>query len=175
MARRWLDQLSEQWRRQLPKAPRSPDQLYDFEHVREAIAIVEKAIEHSRLEAEKAGGQSIEQAVANPYHSYIENPVFARLAVAMWRTEMTFPLILRRALFIAICSHTEHVLKRWCRFLHAEWKLQPSFDAFARTNKGQRKSTVHLLVLYLGRRGKAQARRLHELAGMGPNRRACRR
>ena len=47
----------------------------------------------------------------------------APMGAAMWNAEMTFPIILRRSIMIAISSHVEHVLRRWCELLHGEWSL----------------------------------------------------
>ncbi len=69
------------------------------------------------------------------------NPVFGPAGLALWEAEMTFPLILRRSLFIAICSHVEHVLRRWCHMLRGEWELARDLKAFPRTPP--RESNLH--------------------------------
>lgn len=63
--------------------------------------------------------------------------------------EITLPAILRRSLLIAIYSHVEHVLQRWCDGLHKEWSLARDFAAFKRTVPGSTKPKPTLYLLYL--------------------------
>lgn len=139
--------MSEEMLRNLPKPRFSPSLVFDFDHVRAAIALVEAAIEASREETERVGREALAKAAADPSHNFLKRPVFAPMGAAMWNVEMTFPLILRRSVFIAICSHVEHVLRRWCDFLHGEWKLPKDAKTYESENKGKR--SAHTLVRYL--------------------------
>jgi len=121
--------------------------VYDFDHVRVAIELAEGAIEAARVETERAARDAIAEAASDPNRSFVKKPALAPIAAAMWNVEMTFPLILRRSLFIAICSHVEHVLRRWCAFLHAEWKLPEDPKTYEEQNKGKR--SAHTLIRYL--------------------------
>jgi len=84
MTRTWLDEMSDDIVRSLPKPRFSPNLVFDFDHVRAAIALVEAAIEASREETERVGREALAKAVADPTHSFIKEPVFAPLGAAMW-------------------------------------------------------------------------------------------
>jgi hypothetical protein len=56
----------------------------------------------------------LQRATADPFHDFIKNPVFAPAGVEQFKANLTFPRILRSALFIAIYSHTEYLLLSWC-------------------------------------------------------------
>jgi hypothetical protein len=119
--------------------------------VEAAIAIVEDAVKASKVEVDEARQTALAKAVTDPNHSFTRQPVFAPMAAATWDVEMTFPLILRRSLFIAVCSHIEHVLHRWCDFLRAEWNLVLEPKAFAKKSKKKNKgeTTSKALMRYV--------------------------
>jgi hypothetical protein len=147
MPRSWLDEMTEEMARSLPKPRFCPNLIFDFDHVRAAIALVETGIEGLRQETQRTHHKALVNAAADPRHRFVKQPVFGPMAADMWNVDMTFPLILRRSVFIAICSHLEHVLRRWGDFLHGEWKLAQDVKTYEATGKGKR--TVHTLVRYL--------------------------
>ncbi len=109
----------------------SPDLIFDFDHVQAAIKIVEAAISEAQAAAQDAGTtRALEapskaaaaMAAGKPF-SFIEEGIFTGNASILWTVSETFPRILRGALFIAICSHVEHVLRQWCRWLRGEWGI----------------------------------------------------
>lgn len=121
----WLSTLIQEKLKRLRSRMTMPNLAFGFDDVRRAIDLVERGVEEHRREATTAGHRALHAAIANPNHSFMENPVFAPMASEMWYAEQTFPMILRRSLFIAICSHVEHVLKRWCKLLEQTWSLKP--------------------------------------------------
>lgn len=142
----WLDKLSKEMIARLPPRPFAPPVTFDFEDVRRAIELVEATIERNKTETAEASRAAAMKAAMDPSHSFIEKPVFAPMAAAFWEAEMTFPLILRRSLLIAISAHTEHVLRCWCRWLEAEWSLPRGVTEF---KKERRESDLHQNVRYL--------------------------
>jgi hypothetical protein len=142
----WLKTLTDEMLKRLPQRQFSPVLIFGFDDVSAAIEIVEKAIAESSAATEALSTAQAKKAAADPSHSYIENPVFAPMAAEFWKAEMTFPIILRRSLFIAICSHVEHVLRQWCDFLDAEWTLKQPFGSF---KKRGNESDLHHCVRYL--------------------------
>jgi hypothetical protein len=98
-------------------------------------------------ESEREGREAIAKAAADPRHDFIRDPVLAPMAAMMWNAEMTFPLILRRSVFIAICAYVEHLLRRWCAFLHVQWKLAEDPKTYEVNNEGKRGTQT--LVRYL--------------------------
>ena len=109
----------------------SPDLVFDFVHVQAAIKIVEAAISETQALAQDAATTRALEAPAKaaaamatgkPFN-FIEEGIFTGNAGILGNAYLTFPRILRGSLFIAICSHVEHVLRQWCRWLHREWSL----------------------------------------------------
>jgi hypothetical protein len=125
----------------------SPTLIFNFDHVRAAVAMIEGAIEKERAELRVAtsAARRATRAVQDPNHSFLEDPVMAPLAVAIFDSALTFPMILRRAMLIAIASHVEHVLRRWCAWLHEEWRIQRTEKEL--WQKGE--SDVHRCMRYL--------------------------
>ena len=131
----WLEKMLPQMiakaKQVFGQRPFAPELVFDFEHVQAAIKIVEAAIAETKVSATDFGQERVREAVARAgaaalkgeKFSFIEDGVFSGNAAALWTTHMTFPMILRRSLFIAICSHVEHTLRQWCRWLHREWGL----------------------------------------------------
>lgn len=117
-----------------------------FTDMRAAVALAEGAIEQGKRDAKARGDAALAKAVADPNHSSIESPVFAPMAQEFWKSEMTFPIFLRQAMFIAIHSHVEHLLLQWCHWLHEEWSLSQGIRA-GRKKRGN--STLLCYVLYL--------------------------
>lgn len=142
----WLDKLSKGLIARLPPQPFAPPVTFDFEHVRRAIELVEAAIERNKTQTTEASRAAAMKAAMDPSHSFIEKPVFAPMAAAFWEAEMTFPLILRRSILIAISAHTEHALRCWCRWLEAEWLLPRGLDSLSPQG---RESVLHRGVRYL--------------------------
>src|SRR5580698_810010 len=133
----WLDAMWPQVEAKLKAAfgqrAFAPDLVFDFEHVQGAIEIVEAAIADTQKAAEASLAERARDAVVRagqalasrkPF-SFIEEGVFSGMAAPLTNIHLTFPMILRRSLFIAVCSHVEHVLRQWCRWLEREWKLPP--------------------------------------------------
>jgi len=147
----WLDAITKRMLAKLPKRPKEfyPPVLFNFEHLREAIRIVEEAVVRTQADSKAKADATLAAAVKDPFHSFIDNPVFAPMAVAWWETEITLPAILRRSLMIAIYSHVEHVLRQWCDGLHREWALTRDFAAFRRSVPGPTRPTPTLYLLYL--------------------------
>ena len=123
MAQDWLTVGLREMLARLPRPQFAPSLIFDFEHVQRAIAIVEGAITQEQARTQLEHQQAAAKAAQDPFHNYIENPVFAPMAASLWNAEMTFPMILRRSLLIAVSSHVEHALRSWCRLLHDEWNL----------------------------------------------------
>lgn len=122
--------------------------VFDFDDVRKAVAMVEDAIERTKAETSAAHMAAATAAAADPFHDFSERPIFAPMMVAMWKTETTFPMILRRSLLIAIYSHVEHILKQWCDGLQNDWSLPRSFKSFEK-KEGNGKGTPETCLLYL--------------------------
>jgi hypothetical protein len=157
----WLETLLPEMLRNIPAPQFSPTLIFDFDHVRAAVAMVEDVIERNRVETFDTAAASAHAAAQDPTHDWITHPVMAPMAAAMWNAEMTFPLILRRSIMIAICSHVEHILRRWCELLHDEWSLPHDLDAFPKKPKWE--SDVHSLPSVSSRRSKAHAGRLRAM------------
>lgn len=103
--------------------PPMPATLFDFEDVLQAAALVEGAVQrHS--EAKRAEGEERYRGMAaDPSRSFLKELPFTKMALDSWKTDFVFPAILRGSLLVAVCSHTEGVLKLWCRGLEENWKL----------------------------------------------------
>src|SRR4051794_22898595 len=105
MARTYLDDLvDERLRRFSFKRQFSPIVIFDFDHVRAAIASVETAIKAAQKETDEASGAAVVEAAADPDRDFMEKPLLAPIFIEWWGVNMTFPLILRRSMFIAVCS-----------------------------------------------------------------------
>ncbi len=145
----WLDKLVAERLADLPKPIDvfRPSAAFNFDDVRQAVAMVERAIEQQKKETKISADHAMKAAAADPFHSFTKNPVFAPMAVAFWRVETTFPLILRRSLLVAVYSHVEHVLHQWCVGLHAEWSLPMTYRKFR--DKQPKRPTPVLYLLYL--------------------------
>jgi len=130
----------------LPPRRFAPSIAFHFAHVRKVIAIVEEAVERAKKETHDEQQARARKAAANPFHNFIENPVFAPMGEALWEAQVTLPTILRNSLLIAIYSHVEHALLRWCSLLHKEWSLSKSIDSFKR-KEGE--STPHRYLRYM--------------------------
>jgi len=147
----WLDAITKKMLAKLPKRPKEfyPSVLFNFEQLREAIRIVEEGVARTKTDSKTKADATLAAAVKDPFHSFIDNPVFAPMAVAWWETEITLPAILRRSLLIAIYSHVEHVLRQWCDGLHKEWSLTRDLAVFKRSVPGPTRPTPMLCLLYL--------------------------
>ena len=132
--------------RKLPPRSDSPNLLFDFDDVLASVRMVEHAIEEQASKVEQQGAESVAKAAADPNRSFIDNPMFTPMASAMWDAEMTFPLILRRSLLIAVSAHVEHVLRRWCNWVHVRWSLTKEIRSFP---KERNESTIHHQLRYL--------------------------
>lgn len=122
----WLKTLVEEKLRTMHEAGFSPLLTFDFDHVLAAVTMVEDAIDREQAGTREETGKArkaARTAGTDPNQSFLDNPVFAHLGVELFNSALTFPLILRRAMLIAISSHVEHVLRQWCRWLHQEWSL----------------------------------------------------
>jgi hypothetical protein len=122
--------------------------VFNFDDVRKAVAMVEDAIARTKAETSAEHMKAAMAAAADPFHEISERPIFAPMMVAMWKTETTFPMILRRSLLIAIYSHVEHILKQWCNGLQDEWSLPGAFKSFQK-KEGNGKGTPETCLLYL--------------------------
>src|SRR6266516_2332651 len=126
----WLEKLVLEKLRMMPPSSPSPALTFDFDQVRKAIAMIEGAIEREQVAATERGNTSVAKAAADPSHSYLNEPVFAPMVSHLWEADMTFPLILRRAMLIAISSHVEHSLRQWCLWLEDRWKSGQKLNSF---------------------------------------------
>ena len=119
----WLEKLAAGFPVGSPTQALSPSLMFDFDDVREAVAMVERAIADRQSETEvKMTGRALAIAT-DPTRSFLAEGPFASSLPAMWKSALTFPRILRGALLVAICSHVEHVLREWCVLLREEWSL----------------------------------------------------
>jgi len=143
----WLDKVTNEMLANGPERTFAPSLLFDFDHVREAIAMTEEAIIHKQEKTQAERREVAMKAAQDPFHSYAKDPVSAPMAVALWDSALTFPVVLRRAMLIAICSHVEHVLKEWCGLLHDTRKLARTVAAFPK--ESDRESTLHRSMRYL--------------------------
>jgi hypothetical protein len=148
----WMDKVLEEHLANSPVPPDifQPEVAFNFDHVRQVVAMIEGAIEHSKAELQAASKKILDAAVqasANDSHFFTKNRIFSNLGVGYWDVEMTFPLILRRSLLVAIYSHTEHILRQWCLGLHVEWKLPNSFNSFKKKQKKLPTPVLYLLYL----------------------------
>jgi hypothetical protein len=157
----WLDTITKEMLANLPQRAFAPSLIFDFDHVREAVAMAEAAIIRKQDATQTERREIATKAAQNPFHSYVKDLVFTPMGEALYHSALTFPLILRRALLIAICSHIEHALKQWCAMLHATWQLpmktrtkpgKASADEFP---KRQHESDLHYCMRYL-----------HDVAGL---------
>ena len=133
----------------LPPPSFSPVLTFDFEHVRQAVSMVEAAIEASQAEARQVVSEETAKRIASPGRSFITEPHFPAMGAMLLDVDLTFPLILRRSLLIAVCSHVEHVLKQWCEFLHDEWKLTRAPQSVLDDKALKRRTTAFKLLRYL--------------------------
>jgi hypothetical protein len=119
--------MSQLYKIPLPEPPFSPGLIFHFDHVKAAIAMVEDAImaAQRKQRADTSSQRRAMQAASDPNHSFLEAAVMAPSVDAIWDSALTFPQILRRSLFIAVASHTEHVLHVWCEWLRKKWLLGP--------------------------------------------------
>jgi hypothetical protein len=143
----WLEKLVPEMLANLPRPVFAPHLIFGFDHVQKAIVMIEGAIDLQRGEAIAAVASASIAAAQDPHHNWVKNPVIAPAAVALRNAEMTFPLILRRSLFIAICSHVEYALRRWCEMLHQEWSLPRDLDHFTKTPP--READLHHCMRYI--------------------------
>lgn len=130
-----LDVLLEEHLASLPRPRFSPSLTFDFDSVRAVIGLMEAAVEELKAQTAAAHEERLHRAASSPSTNFLKEGIFARMGSEMWATEMTFPLILRRSLFIAISSHVEHVLRRWCAWLHSEWGLRRNLETFRKETK----------------------------------------
>lgn len=148
----WLDDLVKRHIDRIPKAPKVfvPAAAFNFNDVRAVVAIGEQAISTVQSEEAAAAQARVRDAVqsaASPDFSFVEQGVFSNMALAFWKTEMTFPQVLRRAMLVATYSHVEHVLRRWCDGLEREWNLTEGMPPFRRRLSGA--STQECCIRYL--------------------------
>jgi hypothetical protein len=140
MSKGWLDEITGQMTAKISPRPFAPSLVFGFEDVRKVLSTNEAVIES------KAGGrQSDQRGSTDPLAQLRGRAGAAPMAVAFWETEITFPI--RRDPLIAVCSHIEHVLCRWCEWLHGEWFLPRSVQDFLKSFKNE--SSLHRYVRYL--------------------------
>lgn len=128
----WLDTMleSEAVQKKLAEVKKSldrgnsPDLIFDFDHVMGAIGIVEAAITETQGAVHDWSTKRAMAAAANPQTNFIEEGIFTGMAAPMWNAHWTLPMILRRSLFLTVSTHTEHVLRQWCRSLQERWSIQ---------------------------------------------------
>jgi hypothetical protein len=143
----WLQKIVDEMLVNTPKPTvLTPSLIFGFDDVRTAIEMVEGAIDRKKTEVMEAGHAALAKAARNPDHSWVKNPVFGPFQAAMWESDIGFPMILRRSLLIAIYSHVEHILLRWCHWLHEQWSLKNDVGSIKRS-KGE--STPHFYLRYL--------------------------
>ncbi|MCC7536613.1 MAG: hypothetical protein IT379_10390 [Deltaproteobacteria bacterium] len=145
MARSWLEAMMPEILASLPPPVFAPAIVHSFGEVRTVIAMIESSVEQKQVEVEAEQRETLARAAADPNHSWLKSRTFSSVMATEWDVRFTFPLILRRSLMIAISSHTEHALERWCAWLHGNWSLQTTPKAFKKA-KG---STMHAYLLYL--------------------------
>lgn len=143
----WLEALTKEMLAKMPARPFAPSLIFGFEQVQRAIEVIECASKAEQDGARAAASEAVREATRDPSRSFIDKPLFAPMGQAAWYAEMTLPLILRRSLFIAICSHVEHVLRRWCHLLHEEWSLTRNLQTFPKAPP--RESDLHHCMRYL--------------------------
>jgi len=90
------------------------DWTFGFGDLQRVVDLVEKAVERNAAETAEAGRAAAIKAAADPSHSFVKRPVFAPMAAELWKSETTFPRVLRNALLVAIYSHIEYLLLSWC-------------------------------------------------------------
>jgi len=161
----WLDAILGDMLKNLP-----PDAFSDrsggLDDVARVIALLEKAIEENAGATTEAHRAVLSKAAADPFHSFVENPVFAPAGVEQWKAEMTFPRILRSSLLIAIYSHTEYLLLSWCESISKDPSIPQKFGKFKRDG-GESYSPLRALP---PRWREHPRRRLREVAGVGATR-----
>jgi hypothetical protein len=122
----WLDEMAPEMEAQIKAklaeseahAKFGPDVMFDFGHVQAAVNIVEAAIAETQSAAQKAVAESV--FASFPMDPNRNRWAFSESSGAMYAAHLTFPWILRTSMLVSICSHIEHVLKEWCRWLHRE-------------------------------------------------------
>lgn len=127
----WLDAIVGDMLKNLP-----PDAFSDrsggLDDVVRVIALLEKAIEENARATSDARDAALAKALADPFHSFARNPIFAPAGVEQRKAEMTFPRIMRSSLLIAIYSHTEYLLLSWCESISKDPAVTQKFGAFKR-------------------------------------------
>lgn len=141
----WLGELLNQKLAELPAPVLRPSAAYGFDDVRRAIDLIEKGVEENRAATLTRRHEEVLAAAADPTRSFVKEGIFTGMALNALYSEMTFPMILRRSLLIAICSHVEHVLRRWCGLLQDAWSL----PAFEPKKKQGGESDLHRCMRYL--------------------------
>jgi hypothetical protein len=121
----WFSDFTARALANLPPRQLSPSLIFEFDDVREVVAMVEGSIIAKREKMEAQRQRSIQDAAADPFRDFATRPLLAAMAEPLWQIEWTFPRIARSALLIAICSHVEHALGEWCELLRFEWRLAP--------------------------------------------------
>lgn len=123
----WMKELLNEARtaaaRETAERPPMPTAIFDFEDVAEAIRVVEDGIARRAELAREKGEQRILDAAKDLTTSFLEARPFSIMAAELWQTGVVLPVILRRSLLVAILSHVEFVLKRWCVGLRGHWQL----------------------------------------------------
>jgi hypothetical protein len=140
----WLDVMMAEMVKNLPKDG-FVDRSGGLKDVRRVIDIVEEALKRREAEVSDAGRASALKAAADPFHNFIQNPVFAPMGVELWKAMDTFPRILRNAMLIATYSHVEYLLLSWCESPAAMGEF-PELRDFPR---GRRESYPHHYLRYL--------------------------
>jgi hypothetical protein len=138
----WLDQIAKEITKNMPKDTFT-DWTFGFEDILRVVELVEKAAQRNSAETEESHRAAALKAAEDPFHDLTTNPVFAPMAMSLWKSEMTFPQILRSALFIAIYSHTEYLLRSWCE------STLPKGSPKSFRKKEPRESQLHRYLRYL--------------------------
>jgi len=141
----WLAELLKDELAKFPTPLLRPSAAFGFDDVRRAIDLIEKGVDENKATTETRGNEEALAVAADPTRSFLNEGIFTSMALDALYSEMTFPMILRRSLLIAICSHVEHVLRRWCGLLEDAWGL----PAFEPKKKQQGESDLHRCMRYL--------------------------
>lgn len=109
----WFDGMMDEMIKNIPKDALS-DRSGGLKDMRRVVDLVEAALKTREGETSAAGRASAAKAAADPFHSFVKNPVFGPMGMELWKAMDTFPRILRNAMLIAIYSHVEFLLLSWC-------------------------------------------------------------
>jgi hypothetical protein len=119
-----------------------PAALFDFDDVLEAVQLIEESIKAKGESERSEGTKQIREIGMDPKRSFLDEMPFTNMAMSFWKTDIVFPAILRRSVFVAVSSHAEGVLQLWCRGLQGSWLLGKP-----KKNKGDRAVQAYLRYL----------------------------